>query len=66
MAMITPDQEFLDPQRAAQFCSVSLTTLRRWITTGKLRVFKPAERKILISRSELRAMIEASAVQRAE
>jgi len=45
-------EEHLTPEACAERLNVSLSTVRRWIRTGKLApVFKPSRRIILIPAS---------------
>jgi hypothetical protein len=62
MSSVTQNQEFFDPAAAALFACVSQSTVRRWMNSGRLKTYRPCENKVLVSRSELRQMIESSLV----
>lgn len=55
------EQRWLNFGEAARYSGISAESLRRLVRAGRLRVFRPTERKVLIDRAELDAFIEASA-----
>jgi excisionase family DNA binding protein len=58
---------YLDYRGAARYSDLSETTLRRLIESGKLRAYRPTgERKVLIDRTELDELIQASVTGKQE
>jgi hypothetical protein len=62
--MARPDAEYLDWQTAAMLTSLSISTLRRLAAQGRLQVFRPTERRSLLSRRQLTDMIEGDVHRR--
>jgi excisionase family DNA binding protein len=54
----TQQARYLSLAGAAAWASVSIQTLRRWLTAERLRAYRPAgSRKVLIDRNELEQVI---------
>jgi excisionase family DNA binding protein len=47
------DEQYLTPAQVADELQVTVTTVRRWITSGALRASKAGPRKWMIRRSDL-------------
>jgi excisionase family DNA binding protein len=67
MTATIAQQRWLDPQGAAVYASVSLRMIWRWFEEGKLTAHRPTgQRKVLIDRHELDALIMASAEKKSQ
>ena len=51
---------YLSLKSASFYCDLSQKTLRRFISEGSLKEYRPARGKVLIKREELDALIEKS------
>jgi excisionase family DNA binding protein len=62
MAEMMPDdtKRFLAPITAAARVDVSVSTIRRWLTEGRLKSYRPSPGKVLIDAAELDALILSS------
>jgi excisionase family DNA binding protein len=53
------NDEYLVLEEVAAFCRASLSTVRFWIRTGKLRSFRPGRRR-LVRRADVVAFVTAA------
>ncbi len=58
----TQSSDFIDLQQATVAYPVSRRTFWNWISEGRLNVYKPFNRKVLLRRSEIDALLEATKV----
>jgi excisionase family DNA binding protein len=52
---------WLSPAGAAAYCSLSEVAIRRWLRDGRLTPYRPLGRRVVIDRTELDRLIEATA-----
>jgi excisionase family DNA binding protein len=57
---IAIERPYLSWDEAAAYSGLSVNTLRRVVRAGKLRPYRPVQRRALLSSDELRGFIEAS------
>ena len=55
-----PERGYLSLKNGALFCDLSEKTLRRFISAGRLKSYRPARGKVLVKKKELEALIEQS------
>jgi predicted site-specific integrase-resolvase len=66
MSEVENAEGFLSITSAERFVGLSPTTLRRLIREGRLTVYKPTPGRLLLSRKQLRDLVENAAVGSAE
>jgi len=64
MTILSQPKRWLTINEACAYCGLSRPTLSRWLSSGRLRPHDPcgSGRPVLIDRTELDKLIEASAV----
>lgn len=55
-----PERGFLSLKNGALYSDLSEKTLRRFISAGRLKAYRPARGKVLVKKKELEALIEQS------
>jgi excisionase family DNA binding protein len=58
----TPTGRYLSLEEAAEYSTLSISTLRRMLLQKKLRAYKPSGRRVLIDKAELDEWIHQAAV----
>lgn len=58
MNALSAGPEYLSWSEAARFSGLSISTLRRLLRCGKLRLFRPSPGRVLLARRDLIGVIE--------
>lgn len=58
-----PDPRFLTIKDSAEYASLSVASIRRMISTGKVTALRPVRGRIIIDKRELDSVIQASSIK---